>query len=243
MLDVGHPGEYGRGPSPVMSPSGHGPPPSRSPQPMSNRIPQPGRGHPNLTVVIPNSRGEMPPTSDHMVRISTVTETLNGSIAAAYSVSLFLCGCYYLSSWRKFIYTMMTQLFLINWVFYSIFMSFPMLQLHIVSEYIPTSAQYNRRSASAIYDLALLEFTLGTPLVKYTSSPLILYGLCDGKPDIDSCYSICVYRLLLTYQLVIGNHIRTNRSLISNNQVPAAMTHRRYQAPNSVILCYKSVWF
>lgn len=68
MLDVGHPGDYGRGgPSPVLSPGSHGPAPSRSPQPSANRIPQPSRGHPNLTVVIPNSRGEVPSASDQMV--------------------------------------------------------------------------------------------------------------------------------------------------------------------------------
>lgn len=68
MLDVGHPGDYGRGgPSPALSPGSHGPPTARSPQPSSNRIPQLSRGHPNLTVVIPNSRGEVPNASDQMV--------------------------------------------------------------------------------------------------------------------------------------------------------------------------------
>lgn len=71
MLDVGHTGEFSRGmSSPVnVSQSGHvTPQPSRSPQP--NRIPvsQLGRGHPNLTVVIPNSRGEVPNSADQMVR-------------------------------------------------------------------------------------------------------------------------------------------------------------------------------
>lgn len=70
MLDVGQ-NEYSRGMSP--SPGGHHTPqPPRSPQPMGNNrgmsAQQAGRGHPNLTVVIPNSRGEVPNSAaDHMV--------------------------------------------------------------------------------------------------------------------------------------------------------------------------------
>ena len=69
MLDVGQ-NEYGRGMS-SPSPSGHiTPQPPRSPQPMGNNrlsAQPPGRGHPNLTVVIPNSRGEVPTSADQMV--------------------------------------------------------------------------------------------------------------------------------------------------------------------------------
>lgn len=69
MLDVGHSGEFNRGMSSPSNvpPGGHvTPQPPRSPQ--SNRLQQqPGRGHPNLTVVIPNSRGEVPTSADQMV--------------------------------------------------------------------------------------------------------------------------------------------------------------------------------
>lgn len=74
MLDVGHTAaDFGRVmTSPVnVSAGGHLPPqPSRSPRlgQQQQQQQQQGRGrHPNLTVVIPNNRGEMPNTADQMV--------------------------------------------------------------------------------------------------------------------------------------------------------------------------------
>ncbi|XP_067932461.1 myocyte-specific enhancer factor 2C-like isoform X2 [Watersipora subatra] len=82
MLDVGHTGDFNRGnitsPSNV-SPSGHIPQPPRSPQ---SRIPPPSRGHPNLTVVIPNSRGEMPSSADHLAQMQSRIGNLATPIVA-----------------------------------------------------------------------------------------------------------------------------------------------------------------